>query len=518
VSDVFPTEREVKLVPASAGALLRLRPLAVRLGAKLGPPRLGVLRDVYLDSSDHWLWRAGFGMRIRDRDGNVTLTVKAARGGGVSSVLERPEIEENIPRIPPRFPCPVPGSRIARWLRQVAGPLQLHPVARITLRRCESDATLPGGLHACLCADAVLAVAGGHCVRFWEVEIESSGPTGDLERFAKRLSELAGWRIVTTSKLERALELADVPPPGLDEQDLDIRPEDSCAAAARRVVRRHWGRYVWNEPGSRAGLDPEALHDMRVAARRLRAAWPIFQPCLPCDAKRWFADLRWISGCMGRVRDLDVEIESLRATGRAIHPRHWPAVQDMVARLEHDREGARRRLLRALETQRHRAMARGFDRLTAPGLDRVDGPFTLHPADRIAAEVIRDRARKVFRSLRRVRPDSPDEDLHALRIQIKKLRYAIEFFGPILGKQARKVAGRLAAVQDLLGAHQDASVMCGLLARMVARSPANQAIPAAAQALTAHYGRVHQEQRAALPDAMSGSLCHRIERLTLRRM
>jgi CHAD domain-containing protein len=163
-------------------------------------------------------------------------------------------------------------------------------------------------------------------------------------------------------------------------------------------------------------------------------------------------------------------------------------------------------------------MARGFDRLTAPGLDRVDGPFTLHPADRIAAEVIRDRARKVFRSLRRVRPDSPDEDLHALRIQIKKLRYAIEFFGPILGKQARKVAGRLAAVQDLLGAHQDASVMCGLLARMVARSPANQAIPAAAQALTAHYGRVQQEQRAALPDAMSGSLCHRIERLTLRRM
>ncbi len=514
MSEAFPTEREVKLVPASAGALLRLRPLALRLGATLGPPRLSVLRDVYLDSSDHWLSRAGVGLRIRDRNGDVTLTLKAAPGAGGSPVLERPEIEEHVRRIPQRFPCPVPGSRISKWIRQVAGPLPLVPVARITLRRCESDAILPGGLRASLCADAVLAMAGGHCVRFWEVEIESPGPTGDLERFARRLSELAGWRLVTASKLERALELADVPPSRLDEQDLDITPTDSCATAARRVVRRHWNRYVWNEPGSRAGLDPEALHDMRVAARRLRAAWLIFQPCLPRSAGRWFADLRWISGFMGRVRDLDVEIESLRASGRAIHPRHWPAVEALAARLEQDREGARRRLLRALETRRHRAMARGFGHLASPASEPADGSLPLQPADRISADVIRGRARKVFRSLRRLRPDSPDEDLHALRIQIKKLRYAIEFFSPILGKQARKVAGRLASVQDLLGTHQDAAVMCGLLARMAARSPADPARAAAVQALTAHYGRIQQAQRDALPEAMAGSLCRRIERLT----
>ncbi len=509
----FPTEREVKLVPPSAGALLRARALAVQLGAVLGPARIRVLNDVYLDSPDHWLWRAGLGLRSRTRKGATTLTLKAARGRGGSAVLERPEIEEPVRHAPARFPCAVPGTRIAGWIRHVAGSLRLVPMARLTLRRCECDATLPGGLRAKFCADAVLAESGGHRIRFWEVEIESPGPGGDLEHFARRLSELSGWRIIAESKLERALAMADVPPPCLDEEDLDIRPDDTCAEAARRVLRRHWGRYVWNDPGTRAGLDPEALHDMRVATRRLRAAWLIFGPCLPSSAERAFGSLRWIARSMGLVRDLDVQIESLRHAGRIVHPRHWPAVEGLVGRLERRRQVARRGLLRALETDRHRDMALGFDRMLAADSEPAGAACAEEPVARISAEVLQVRARKVFRSLRRLHPESPDDDLHALRILIKKLRYAFEFFGPILGKQARKVVARLAGVQDLLGVHQDAAIMCELLARLAVANPADSEMQGAARALAALYRRRQQEQRNALPEAMSGDLCGRIERL-----
>jgi len=513
VHRAFPMEREVKLVPPSAGALLRARALVARLGATVGPGRVRVLSDLYLDSADHWLWRAGLGLRLRARDRAPTLTLKAARGPEGAAVLERPELEEPVRKAPAQFPCPPPGTRIAAWIRHVAGPLDLLPVARLTVRRCESDLVLPGGHRATLCADAVLAEAAGHRVRFWEVEIESQGQGGDLERFARRLSEMSGWPIVVESKLERALALADVPPPALEETGLDVRPADACSEAALRVIRRHWNRYVWNEPGTRAGLDPEALHDMRVATRRLRAAWPVFRPCLPAAAEAGFEGLRWIARSMGRVRDLDVQIASLREAGRAVHPRHWPAVEGLASRMERHREVARKALLRALGSRRHRTMTADFDRLLAAGPHGPGGPCAAEPVARIAGGVLRARSRKVFRSLRRVGPATPDDDLHDLRILIKKLRYAIEFFGPVLGKAARKVVSRLAGVQDLLGAHQDAAVMCDLLALAAAARPDDRDAHAAVAALTALYRRRQQEWRAALPEAMSGDLCARIERL-----
>lgn len=515
--EAFPTEREVKFVPASAGALLRLKSLAVRLGATPGPARFLVLEDVYLDSPDHWLWRAGLGLRVRIRPDSMTLTLKAARGRGTSAVLERPEIEEPLRRLPARFPCAVPGSRIAAWIRQVAGPLRLVQVARLRLRRLEYDAAFPGGLRTKLCADAVLAEAGGHRVRFWEAEVESTGPGGDLERLARRLADLSGWRIVPESKLERALALADVPAPALDETDPNVDAGDTCAEAAHRVLRRHWKRYVWNEPGTRAGLDPEALHDMRVAARRLRAAGSVFDPCLPAAARRQFGDLRWIAASMGRARDLDVEIENLRAAEPSIHPRHWPAIRDLTAHLERRRETARRALLRALGSDRHRAMVAGFDRMLDPLREPAAGGARPQPVDRVAARCLRARARKVARSLRELRPDSPDEVLHALRILIKKLRYAIEFFGPVLGRQARKAVAPLVRAQDLLGAHQDAAVMCDLLARLAAKRPSDAPLQGAVQALTLLYRQRQREQRAALPETMSGDLFARIERLAARR-
>ena len=158
-------------------------------------------------------------------------------------------------------------------------------------------------------------------------------------------------------------------------------------------------------------------------------------------------------------------------------------------------------------------MAADFDRLLGAGADGGTDPCAHRPVDLIAGEVLRARSRKVFRSLRRIGPESPDDDLHALRILIKKLRYAIEFFGPVLGKQARKVVARLAGVQDLLGAHQDAAVMCELLDRTVAARPDDRDAHGAVAALTALYRRRQQEWRAALPEAMSGDLCARIERL-----
>jgi CHAD domain-containing protein len=135
----------------------------------------------------------------------------------------------------------------------------------------------------------------------------------------------------------------------------------------------------------------------------------------------------------------------------------------------------------------------------------------------MASRCLRARARKVSRSLRSLRPDSPDEALHALRILIKKLRYAIEFFGPVLGRQARKAVAPLARAQDLLGAHQDAAVMCDLLARLAAKRPSDAPLQGAAQALTLLYRQRQREQRAALPETMSGDLFARIERLAARR-
>jgi len=95
--------------------------------------------------------------------------------------------------------------------------------------------------------------------------------------------------------------------------------EDPHAEAGRKVLRFHLARMLAREPGTRAGIDPEELHGMRVATRRMRAAWRVFGDAYnPDRTKVYRRRLRELAALLGGVRDLDVLIEATEAYAQAI--------------------------------------------------------------------------------------------------------------------------------------------------------------------------------------------------------
>jgi CHAD domain-containing protein len=218
-------------------------------------------------------------------------------------------------------------------------------------------------------------------------------------------------------------------------------------------------RIVAHDPGVRLGDDPEDVHQARVGTRRLRSDLRTFRPLLDAD---WVAGLReeagWYAALLGDVRDAEVLMERLEHQGATLPKEDAAAVKTIVRRLARDREAARVRLLEGMDSPRYVAL---LDRLTEaasqPEFAEGEGPA------QAAADALPGLVRRPWRRLAKAvkaLPEVPaDEQLHAVRILAKHTRYAAEAAAPVMGKPATAFAKQIAAVQTVLGDHQDACVM-----------------------------------------------------------
>ena len=166
----------------------------------------------------------------------------------------------------------------------------------------------------------------------------------------------------------------------------------------------------------------------------------------------------WYAGLLGEVRDVEVLMERLEHQAQGLPKEDAAAVKPIVTRLAKEREAARVRLLAGMDAERYVAL---LDRLT----DAATAPVfaDLGSARQSAADLLPGLVRRPWRRLRRAvqaLSETPaDEDLHAVRILAKHTRYAAEAAAPVIGKQATAFAKAVAAVQTVLGDHQDACVM-----------------------------------------------------------
>lgn len=229
-----------------------------------------------------------------------------------------------------------------------------------------------------------------------------------------------------------------------------------------------------------AGLDdavradePDAVHRMRVACRRLRSALRTYRRLFtPGATDGLVAELRWLAAALGRARDREVLTERLAARARELPAACGP--ERVAAELE--RWGAaeyrrvRPEVVAALDSPRRRDLAAGLaGLLAAPPLRRR----ARRPA---APELARIAAREQRRTGRRVRsalaagPEERDRALHEARKAAKRARYAGETAAPAVGRAAERYVRRMKAVQEVLGEHQDAVVAAAALAGQAATS------------------------------------------------
>lgn len=244
-------------------------------------------------------------------------------------------------------------------------------------------------------------------------------------------------------------------------------PDDAAPAEhVRALLDTQLRLLVAHDEGTRAGADPEDLHRMRVAVRRIRAVLRAAHPVLAPD---WGDELRtelgWLGRALGPVRDLDVLLEHLRVLVDDLPEAERAAAERLLAGLAAEREQAREHMLTALSDRRYPALLRRLAaavREPLPGPEDGDGP-DLTGLVRRQYRALRRRAT----ALARDPAGAEDDELHRIRIASKRLRYVAELATPVMGKRAAKLARAARRLQDLLGEHQDAVVAEQHLRRLV---------------------------------------------------
>ena len=258
-------------------------------------------------------------------------------------------------------------------------------------------------------------------------------------------------------------------PKPLEEPGLEAG--DTMAEAARKTLYFHFSRMLYHEPGTRLGEDIEELHDMRVATRRMRAAFQVFGYYLDMDKMRVFLKgLKRTGHTLGAVRDLDVFWEKTQHYLETLPPERQNDLEPLRVVWEAERERDRSKMVAYLDGARYVQFKERFGEfLQTPGAGELP-PFSE------TGEPVPNRLRHVvpvlvYQRLVAVRAydewvtgaDVPLERLHQLRIAAKGLRYTLEYFQEILGPEAKDAIKEIKELQNHLGDLQDAVVASNLL-------------------------------------------------------
>ena len=503
------TETEIKLAADGPEALAGLRGVLTELCTDVRPSAQRHVRDIYVDTEDWRLYQAGVALRLRQSPESTLLTLKAL-GSVQEGLAERLEVEEVLPTVPEPVTGELPGDEIARLLRPVVAGSVL--VTKLVIEKSGEvfHAVARKGLGLKVTSE-VVSIEGAPGGTFAEAELELvAGRPKDLRRLGEDLRRRLHVRPSPRSKFDHAVQVLGLRPPQFVEgEDLRIRKKDRFVDAAYRVLRRHHARMTWHELGTRLGLDPEHVHDMRVATRRMRAALRVFRHGLPnrrvASMER---DLTWLASALGGVRDLDVHLKRFDEEVQTFPESAREALQAYRLHLREERDKRRDGLLRALDSRRYGAFldrTRRFLRAGPP--KRPSASAARGPVRAEALRPFEKRLMKVLHEGREIRPDSPDTALHALRIRCKKLRYVCEFFADLYDPEAGRLSCRVTELQDALGEHQDACVaqtmLEGFALGMPVRRAADRRLGLALGHLLAHHAQHAHEARQAFVDLWS---------------
>jgi CHAD domain-containing protein len=409
--EVTRIEREVKLESK--------RPLDLdRLGGE--PLEHRSFLSTYHDTPDHLLARCGITLRRRLENGRNEWQLKLPADGA------RREVE--APGAPSGPPVAITDLLPAFLHRS-----ELVPLA--TLRTSRDGVLVQTGTGSAEVVVDDVAVLDNQRVSktFGEVEIELvTGDRQALQSIERAVKRLGARRTDGRTKIARALGIRDLP---------SRRPKTD-ADRIRFYFAQCYLDLLAADPGVRLGVDTEAVHDLRVAVRRLRALLRSAHPMIVGEwADRLHEELNWLGRALGPLRDLDVLSEHLRAESAALPDADQASLGPAFAALKTDRAAARAEALAALGSERYLAL---LDELASPP-PLVESPETL-------AAAAGTQLRKLRKTMRRADAGAPDELLHKARIRAKRLRYMAEALG------ISRVVRRAKEFQDVVGEHQDAVV------------------------------------------------------------
>ncbi|HUB47212.1 MAG TPA: CHAD domain-containing protein [Acetobacteraceae bacterium] len=454
-------EVELKLL-APAGVLDKLceAPMIVRYGRGAGAARR--LEATYYDTDDRALFCHGLSLRVRRTGKTYIQTLK--RGPADGQPFARAEWECRVNGADPDLAL-LPVSEIGAPLDGIA-PNALAPIFTTTVRRRTQRLDF-GGTIVEMAFDEGSIAAGDRSEPLSELELEvKAGDKRVLYDLGLELLEIAPLRLGTRSKADRGYDLAfGMAPAGTKATPPAITAEHTVDDSVGLLLANCQHHLLANQAVAEAGQHPEGVHQMRVALRRMRSACGLLHRELGLPSLSGFnAEAKWLAQLLGAARDWDVFVtETMAAPAEAVGTDLFD-FDGLREAAEPHRRAAYAALREALASQRYNRFQLSLrqwieTRRWRNELENRSLAVLLEPAPAFAGRALTRLHHKVLKRGERFRHLEPAAR-HRVRVELKKLRYVIEFFRVALGEnaKAKNYVGHLAQLQEDLGHDNDASV------------------------------------------------------------
>jgi inorganic triphosphatase YgiF len=505
-------EIELKLsIEAEGAERVFEHPLLRTSGAS--PIEVQRLHSVYFDTRDRALAEAGIGLRLRRAGDRQWQTVKLG-GREAAGLFVRTEVESEGAGERPDLRA-VPDPAVRDRLIELVGEQPLEPVFETAFERQTRRVRDEFGEWS-LCLDRGEIRAGFAREPICELELEHHrGPAAHLYDVALQLAEDVALRPAMHSKAERGERLRSGALPVVRPADPIDLPGDATLGRAIAAIAQDCLQQIGaNAELVATGDDPEAIHQMRVGLRRMRALIALVRREVPsARLGRLRGALRGLATLLGDVRDLDVFIaeridpllarrrgdaalETLREDAVALREERRIALRSALRSGRHARLLLELgRWLASLEDRPERESAGDGEAESGDGADEPPPSPLARGAESFARAALTRLERRVKKRAETALSESPSAR-HELRIALKKLRYAGEFFRSFYGrKESKRYLRRLGRLLDLLGTQNDLETADRLVPILLERCPPERAVELArAVGLVEGYALGEQER------------------------
>ena len=423
-------------------------------------PAHTTLNSVYFDSDDRSLREHGLTLRVRQIGTQRVQTIKSVNQG--SDWFERSEWEQTIESDQPdltRLTDIALRPILTDSVRNALKPVFETRIERTTYKRNGN------GTNIVMAVDEGQIVANDLSCPVCEIELElKQGTAAELFEIARAINDIVPAQLDVKSKSERGYDLIDKRLVTVEKAHNPTISEGISAGRAFTIIGRACLRHLVANTAATIDRDGEALHQMRVALRRLRASISLFSDFLNDDKIVSIkAELRWLAQEFGPARNLDTHIFEVLKPLRKQHPKE-PGLVSIGKMFGRQRLKCYREVRQAVQSARFRRLVlETAEWIEAGPWTRSDHPLKQArrqvPIEFYAAEQLSQRFGKIKRRGGKIANLNP-EKLHKFRIQVKKARYAAEFFSSMYSdrksvKRHKKVCSSLTQLQNSLGRIND---------------------------------------------------------------
>lgn len=441
------SELKFRVAKRKLDALRRLR----IAGAQAGEMISRRLVSTYFDTPKRKLHRHRLTLRVRQSGEQYRQTIKAVSAASFARGEWETDVRDARPDFHQIDMTPLAQLATKKTRRKI------KPVFQASVRRLTRPLHV-GASDIELSADRGNLAAGRRSESVAEFELElKKGHTSALFCVARALEQRLGAELDLRSKADHGYRLANgETEPAIHAEPIDLTSEMTARDAFRGIAYAALRHFSSNAEGVRA-LDAEAVHQMRVGLRRLRAAISLFDDILPHPSTaRIKEELKWLTGALAPARELDVFLtERIKPLGPVARPRRgFRAIEKQFSAR---RRTAFQKARNTLATSRYRRLLIDVVEWLALRSGRNTQAADT-PISDFAAALMQRHTRKVRKEGRHLNELSPRER-HKLRIKVKKIRYALDFFGVLYSSKADKklkeFSASLKKIQNALGALND---------------------------------------------------------------